>query len=309
MDAPRLDTPVALFIFNRPDTTRRVFSEIARARPRRLLVVGDGPRAGRPGEADKVAEARAVVDRVDWDCEVATNFSPANLGCRERMSSGIDWVFTRAEEAIFLEDDCLPDPTFFRYCQELLQRYRGDRRIGMVSGDNFQFGRRRTASSYYFSRNCHIWGWATWRDRWVGSYDVAMARWPEIRDAGRLPSLVADPRELAYWRRIFDRVHAGRIDAWDFQWVFANWLEGRVSITPAVNLISNIGFGRDATHPQAMSEVANLPRLPMAFPMTHPRDVVAHAEADAWEFRKCFAVPLWKRIRNRLVSTLAPPGG
>src|SRR6185369_14461868 len=161
-----LTTPVAFIIFNRPDTTEKVFAEIARARPPKLLVIADGPRAGRAGEADRCAATRAIIDRVDWDCKVLTNYSDVNLGCKNRVASGIDWVFEQVPEAIILEDDCLPDPTFFRFCEELLIRYREDERISQICGANFQFGRKRSNDSYYFSRYNHIWGWASWRRAW-----------------------------------------------------------------------------------------------------------------------------------------------
>ncbi|HSW64341.1 MAG TPA: hypothetical protein VLH56_13695 [Dissulfurispiraceae bacterium] len=298
-------TPVAFIIFNRPDTTERVFKEIARARPPKLLVVGDGARVNRPGEAEKVAAARAIIQRVDWDCEVLTNFSEVNLGCKRRVSSGIDWVFEQVEEAIILEDDCLPDPTFFRFCQEMLERYRHDQRIGMISGDNFQFGNRRNDDSYYFSKYTHIWGWASWRDRWAGSYDVTMAKWPRIRDEGWLADMVGTPREATYWQKIFERVHRGEIDTWDYQWCFANWVEGRISVMPAVNLISNIGFNRsDATHTGGESELANLDRVPMSFPLAHPPGVFKNIQADRFSEIKCVRVPITKRVRNKLAGWL-----
>ncbi|KAF0185749.1 MAG: hemolytic protein hlpA-like protein [Nitrospirae bacterium] len=300
----QLTTPVAFIIFNRPDTTEQVFAEIARAKPTKLLIVGDGPRASRQGEADKVAAARAIIRHVDWNCEVLTNFSDVNLGCKRRVSSGIDWVFERVEEAIILEDDCLPDPTFFRFCQELLERYRHDQRIGMISGDNFQFGRRRNSDCYYFSKYVHIWGWATWRDRWAGSYDVTMSKWPRIRDGGWLADMVGNEREARYWHKIFERVHRGGIDTWDYQWVFANWIEGRVSILPSVNMISNIGFDGNATHTTGDSELANLPRVPTIFPLAHPPGVFKNAQADMLSEKKCFRIPFIKRVQNKLAGLL-----
>jgi hypothetical protein len=300
----KLTTPVAFIIFNRPDTTERVFAEIAKAKPPKLLVVSDGPRAGRQGEAEKVAATRAIIQRVDWDCEVLTNFSDVNLGCKKRVSSGIDWVFEQVEEAIILEDDCLPDPTFFRFCQEMLERYRGDQRIGMISGDNFQFGRRYGDDSYYFSKYVHIWGWATWRDRWTGSYDVTKAKWPRVRDEGRLADMVGDAREAANWGEIFEQVYCGGIDTWDYQWVFANWAEGRLSILPAMNLISNIGFGENATHTTGVSDLANLPVAPMRFPLAHPVGVFRNIQADRISEQKCFRASLWVRIRNKLAGLL-----
>jgi hypothetical protein len=206
------------------------------------------------------------------------------------------------EEAIILEDDCLPDITFFRFCQEMLERYRNDQRIGMISGDNFQFGRRYGDDSYYFSKYVHIWGWATWRDRWVGSYDVSMAKWPRVRDEGMIADIVGDVHEAVYWGKIFERVHRGRIDTWDYQWVFANWVNGRSSVVPAVNLISNIGFGVNATHTTGVSELENLPITPIKFPLIHPIGVYRCLRADRFSEKKCFKASLWRRICNKVIG-------
>jgi hypothetical protein len=300
----KLTTPVAFVIFNRPDTTERVFAEIAKAKPPKLLVIADGPRANREGEAEKVAATRAIIDRVDWDCEVLTNYSEHNLGCRRRVSTGIDWVFEQVEEAIILEDDCVPDPTFFRYCQELLERYRYDKRIGMISGDNFQFGRQRNQDSYYFSKYVHIWGWATWRDRWTGSYDVSMSKWPRIRDEALLAGMVGNAREAVFWSKVFERVYRGEIDTWDYQWVFANWVEGRSAILPTSNLISNIGFGNNATHTTSDSDLANIPFCPLSFPLIHPVGIFQNYWADQFSYRKCFKVSFLKRLRYKIKAIL-----
>jgi hypothetical protein len=300
----QLKTPIAFIIFNRPDTTERVFAEIAKAKPPKLLVVGDGARPNRAGESGKVSAARAIIQRVDWSCEVLTNFSDVNLGCKKRVSSGIDWVFSQVEDAIILEDDCLPDPTFFRYCQEMLERYRNDKRIGIISGDNFQFGQRYGTDSYYLSKYVHIWGWATWRDRWAGSYDVSISSWPRVRDEGRLADMVGDSREAVYWAKIFERVFKGEIDTWDYQWVYANWIEGRSTILPAVNLISNIGFDKNATHTTGDSELANMLVAPMQFPLKHPVGMFKNIRADRFSEKKCFRVPLWKRVKYKMIGWL-----
>jgi hypothetical protein len=213
-------------------------------------------------------------------------------------------VFSKFPDSIILEDDCLPDPTFFRFCQELLDHYRQDQRIGMISGNNFQFGRRRNDDSYYFSRYGHIWGWATWRDRWVGTYDVTMAKWPLIRDEGWVRDLVGNKHEAAYWQRIFERTYRGEFDAWDYQWVFTNWLEGRVGVVPAVNLISNIGFNKAATNTTGASDLSNLARVPMEFPLKHPLGRFRNIEADEFCYRKCFGIPLLKRVSNKLAGGL-----
>lgn len=304
MGEQQLNTPVAFIIFNRPDTTQLVFEAIAKARPTRLLVVSDGPRATRQGEDELVRKTRAIIDQVDWPCEVSCNYSDINLGCKKRVSSGIDWVFDQVEEAIILEDDCLPDPSFFRYCKELLESFRHDHRIGMISGDNFQWGKRRNKDSYYFSRYAHIWGWATWKDRWKDSYDVSMSTWPSLRDDGWLEDLLGSGEELGYWTKVFDKVAAGEIDTWDFQWVYANWISGRLAVLPNVNLISNIGFGVNATHTTGDAEVANMLTESLDFPLVHPQSLIRNARFDQFTFERLFVVPLKERIRRRLARAL-----
>jgi len=306
-----LKTPVAFIVFNRPETTAKVFAEIAKARPPMLLVVGDGPRLNLPGELERVAQTRSIIKNVNWPCEVLTNFSDINLGCRKRVSSGLDWVFELVEEAIILEDDCLPDPTFFRFCEEMLTIYRHDLRIGMISGDNFQFGRRYEQDSYYFSKFVHIWGWASWRSRWQGSYDVSLKYWPYIRDTGRLVDLVVDTDEVSYWGDIFENVYRGKINTWDYQWVFANWLEGRNAVMPNKNLVSNIGFGIGATHTLSESPLAELPLSSMTFPMVHPNAFVRKREADRYFHENFIQIPAlhkfllkFKHLVNELLSRL-----
>lgn len=283
----QLTTPVGFIIFNRPDTTERVFAEIARARPPKLLVVGDGPRANRPGEAEKVTACRAIIHRVDWPCEVLTNYSEANLGCKVRVSSGLDWVFEQVPEAIILEDDCLPHPTFFRFCQELLERYRDDERIGMISGDNFQFDYVINDESYYFSNMNHVWGWASWSKKWQSDYDVNLNLWPKIRDENRFRDWFGSKFEQDNFAEILENVYQGKIKTWDYQWHFASRINGRIAVMPNVNLISNIGFGVEATHTTGHSRFENLPVMPINFPLNHPPTVFASKVLDS-RFSKLF---------------------
>lgn len=297
----RLTTPIAFMIFNRPDTSERVFAQIAKAKPGKMLVVGDGARAGRPGEQEKVAATRAIIERVNWDCEILTNFSETNLGCKRRMSSGIDWIFEQVEQAIILEDDCLPDLSFFRFCEELLEFYRLDQRISQINGVNFQLGHRINHDSYYYSKYCHIWGWATWRDRWKSQYDVDMKQWPQIRDGGRVADMVGGSAEAKYWAAVFERTFQDRIDTWDYQWVFACMLQGRLAIMPNANMITNIGFGPAATHTSGSGELSNLRSEPMEFPIRHPLGVYQCRNLDQRYFKRFLGVPLYRRIKNRML--------
>jgi hypothetical protein len=281
-----MKTAIAFLIFNRPDTTEKVFERIREARPPKLLVVADGPRQDKSGEAQKCALARAIIDRVDWDCEVLTNYSDVNLGCKRRVSSGIDWVFEQVEEAIILEDDCLPDLSFFDYCDELLERYRDDNRIMFISGDNFQFGRQSTSDSYYFSRCINntppIWGWATWRRAWK-YYDVDLKLWENILDDDWLDDILRDPVAVKTWKHRFQTIYDDCFDTWDYQLVFACWVQNRLIILPNVNLVSNIGYGPEATHSKAtITEFANMPVEPMSFPMKHSEFMIRDSKADLY---------------------------
>lgn len=299
-----MSTPVALIIFNRPDVTERVVERIAAARPSQLLVVADGPRAERTGERELCAATRAIVERIDWDCQVFTNYADANMGCKRRVSSGIDWVFEQVESAIFLEDDCLPHPSFFPYCEELLERHRDDERVMMISGDNFQQSTAKYNYSYYYSRYVHIWGWASWRRAWRG-YDVDMSLWPIVRANGVLEDVLGDSRAASAWREIFDAVYADQIDTWDYQWVFACWMQHGLSILPSVNLVSNIGFGAAATHTTAESPLAERAVEAMHFPLCHPPYMVRDSRADSYTQTRVFgSTRLLDIARGRALRTL-----
>jgi hypothetical protein len=299
----RLNTPVAFIIFNRPDTTEQVFAQIARAKPPKLLVVADGPVRGNAMQAERCAQARAIIGKVDWPCEVMVDFSEANLGCRRRVSSGLNWVFEQVSEAIILEDDCVPDPTFFRYCEELLIRYRDDRRVAMICGDNFQFGRRIGGSSYYFSKYAHIWGWASWRRAWR-YYDVNAGLWPEFQASGDFDRTTL-PCERDAWRAAFDGVHKGKIDTWDYQWTLACWCQSMLVIVPQVNLVSNIGFGPHATHTHGISAYANLRSEAMQWPLLEPNIMAASADADSFTAKNMFGVSVRTRLLRRLKRTFS----
>lgn len=287
MSGSQLKTPVAIFIFNRPETTERVFTEVARVKPTMLLVVADGPRPGFGGESQRCLAARAIVNRIDWPCEILTNYADTNMGCRLRVSSGLDWVFENVDEAIILEDDCVPNPTFFRFCGELLDIYRNNCRVMHISGDNFQYGRKRGNDSYYFSRYPHVWGWATWRRAWR-HYDVNMRLWTSARDKSVYLDSFRTEGERRFWRETWDAVSAGRVDTWDYQWVFACVAHGGMAVMPNLNLVSNIGFGPGSTHTTTAGPGASLPTKDLSFPLRHPIIVATDDEADQFTARIFF---------------------
>lgn len=284
---PLMKTPVALIVFNRPDCTARVLAAIANVRPEKLFVIADGPRPQAADDAEKCAATRAVIERVGWDCEVLTNYSDRNLGCKLRPVTGINWVFEQVEEAIILEDDCLPDPSFFPFCEELLERYRDDERVMMISGFNF-FGQSNPRSSpgttsppqsYYFSYLASTWGWATWRRAWRLN-DHELEQWPLVVETRLIDHLFPDPVHARFWYDVFNRILDGRLpDAWDYQWQLSCWLNSGFRIFPETSLVSNIGFGEDATHTFGENPYG-AEAMKMEFPLRHPQFMARCFEAD-----------------------------
>jgi hypothetical protein len=295
-----LNTPIVFMVFNRPGTTRRVFEEIKKAEPKKLFIISDAPRENVPGEKENCCQVKEIVEKIEWDCEVFRNYSDSNLGCGKRISSGLDWVFSQTEEAIILEDDCLPHPSFFRFCQELLEFYRNDDRIMFISGDNFQNNRRNSSTSYYFSSYNHVWGWASWKRTW-DRYDYKMELWPSFKDKRLLDSWLSSPRAVKFWTKFFQKVYNKEINTWDIQLTFACFANKGLSIIPEVNLISNIGFGQDSTHTQdSKNSSAFIPVKEMIFPLKHPSSVVRDIDADVYVEKTHYLYSLLYKILGQI---------
>lgn len=262
-------TATVFLVFNRPDVTARVFERIREARPPILLIVCDGPRAEKSGEATKVQAVRDLIDRgVDWPCKVFRNYSDVNLGCRQRVASGLNWAFSIVEEAIILEDDCLPENSFFWYCDEMLERYRNDSQVMHISGYSF-LDSKSDRQSYWFSRHIWIWGWATWRRAW-SLYDSDIDNWDTHQK--EFNASFSSNWEKAYWLPVLRASIGKQASTWDHAWIFTCRALNGLGIFPASNLIRNLGFGHDATHTSA-----ELNRLPMttralASPLCHPKN-------------------------------------
>lgn len=299
-----LTTPILFIIFKRPDTTEKVFEAIRKAAPAKLYIAADGPRQDVPGEAERCRKTREIVQQVDWECEVKTLFQEKNLGCRLGASGAVTWFFSEEPEGIVLEDDCLPEPSFFQYCQEMLEKYRDDRRVMMITGDNFRFGKKTGPYSYYFSRYPSLWGWASWRRAW-DLYDIEMTLWPAARDNRTLYRIFDAPGEVKFWSRQTQLVYEGKIDTWDYQWNLVNWLNHAVTVTPNVNLISNIGFDNCASHTQDDSDKHSAMAVEaIEFPLNHPPFVARDAIADREVFLKTHHIPIIKRVLRKIKSIL-----
>jgi hypothetical protein len=255
-------TPVVLFVFNRPAKLARLLAVLEKVRPALLLVVADGPRADRPDDAAACAAARALVERPAWPCEVRRNYAEANLGCDPCIAAGIDWVFGQVEQAIFLEDDLLPDPSFFSWCAAMLARYRpapgvSTNRVLQIAGRN-ELGRwEGNGGDHHLIHRASQWGWATWRSAWWSVRRIDLPGDPAAIGAdvarGSLDPLVAD--HFVMLNRLAG-MGAGK--AWDYQWALRRALVGGLSVVPPANLVANLGFGDEATHTRFARDLRGL---------------------------------------------------
>lgn len=270
-------------------------------KPSKIFISADGPRPERPEESERCAKVRSIVlNQVDWDAEVITDFAPTNLGLRKRMSSAITWTLSQVDRIIIVEDDCVPDPSFFYFCSELLEKFSRDTCIGSITGDNFQDSTFSCDGDYYFSRFPHIWGWATWRRAW-DCYDVGMQDWPEVKKTDWLQTLFPDKFEAEYWRSIFDDTFSGKINTWDYQWAYASWRHNMLTITPRTNLVKNIGIGTSATNTCSPEDNKHYLRTnKMILPLKHPDLISIREDADDYVQRTVFGRAKDRTLIGRL---------
>lgn len=301
-------TPILFIIFNRPDTTIKVFEEIRKVKPAILYIAADGPRASKPGEAEKCSEARSITNKVDWPCEVKTLFREQNLGCQQAVSGAISWFFEHVEEGIILEDDCVPAIAFFDFCERLLAKYRHDMRVMQISGNTFlnqNFG----DGDYYFSLLPHIWGWATWKRAWALA-DIPMATWPEFKKGDYLKEQFPGARYREKWEEYFEDTYSGKIDSWGMPWAYSVISNNGLCINPNKNLVSNIGFGANATHTLSENHLANLPIHEMKL-QKHPTFVYPAPDLTAPLMEHLYFIwdpPFHRRLINNIKLKLVNLG-
>ena len=297
----QLHTPILFLIFNRPDTTAKVFERIREIKPKKLFVSADGPRANKPGEAERCEQTRKIIEGVDWECEVHRNFSNENLGCKKGVVKGINWFFENVEEGIIIEDDCILEDSFFTFTEEMLSRYKNDERIMHIGAANFQDGKKRGDASYYFSKFCHVWGWATWRRAWK-HYDVQIKSFEKFKTENKIAKILPDEKMQAYWMKLFQTVHDNALDTWDFQWVYTVWEQNAMSIIPNVNFVSNIGFGEEATHTVDSAHVLAENRTGKLAEIIHPEKFEQDIEADIYTFYHKIYQSKFNKIITKLKS-------
>lgn len=293
-----MKSPVLFLIFLREDTTKKVFETIRQARPPRLYVAADGPRPNRPDDKEKCARTRAIIENVDWPCEVKTLFRESNLGCGKGVSSALTWFFENEEQGIIIEDDIVANPDFFTYCDEMLEKYKDDKRIQLIAGHNCFYNGYKGEYTYYMSNIMHIWGWASWRRVWQ-TYEFDAAKIDTSTFIKKLDEKIVNPR----WRK--DTLNAFKMmknhgcDTWDFQLLFNQILNGRYSIMPYKNLTSNIGFNNaDAAHTNGSNNKEDGRIAESPYPLAHPQDFFVDSAADIEDFTQEHPAPsFFSRIK------------
>jgi hypothetical protein len=276
-----MNTALLFMVFNRPRHTRAVFEAIRHARPARLYVAADGPREHQPDDFALCTAVRAITMTIDWPCELHTLFRPANLGCRTAVTEALDWFFSLEPEGIILEDDCLPNPTFFRYSSELLERYRHDERIMCITGGKLVNSITDASTSYFTSiYNMCGWGWASWQRAWMLN-DPRLVRLDEFLSIHAFPGHAQSTAVARRWEERFRQVRDHNLDSWATAWNFACWANAGLTCVPNSNLVRNIGFGPDATHtPDVSSEIADLQCESLTFPLRHPVMIAPDSRYD-----------------------------
>lgn len=289
------DIPILFVIFKRKETALKSFQQIKTTKPQKLYIAGDGARENIVGEAEKVKETRqAILNAIDWECDVHTLFRDRNLGCSEGVYSAINWLFEHEEQGIIIEDDCVMRSSFFPFVKEMLERYKDDSRIGMIDGANYM--KTSIPYSYGFSRFKSTNGWATWKRAW-NNMDLSM-QW---RNGEWEKSIIANTgyhaKDIKYWRYRLKAIDSKTVSAWDWQWYFTLASQNQLGIYPNVSLQTNIGFGEDATH-TSNSETPEkyISKHEMTFPLSHPKYIVPYDSFEKEFYQQ--NVTLFERIKE-----------
>lgn len=294
----QFQTPILLLVFNRPELTKRLLKSLEQVKPKNIFVVADGPRENNLQDFPLCQSVRDLFSNLNWECSVYRLFRDNNLGCAKSVSDGITWFFKHNEHGIILEDDCIANPSFFPFCETLLERYKTEKNIFHISGNNFQDGIMRGDGDYYYSIFNHLWGWATWKRAWEHfNFDINNEMTSEFK------KFVNNKKIIDYFSKQFELVKESKLDSWGFRWTYACWENKALSVLPNQNLVSNIGFGPDATHTiQKDSSQSNLEAMTIHFPLNYPKEIKRSLNADIYTFQKVFQPKesLERKIKNRI---------
>lgn len=299
----QFNIPIAYFIFNRPERTRKSFSIIRAQRPKKLMIISDGPRSGNIDDKQKCEECLKIVSQIDWPCEVKTNFSNVNLGMKKRNITGLNWAFSFEEEILILEDDNLPNNDFFKFIEEVVPIYRDNEKIFQITGVNWQDNTIRGNASYYFSKYNNLWGWVTWKRNWK-KYDVNISDWPKYKNSTNWRKKCPNNIERNYWENIFDEYYTKEVNSWAYAWLFCAFYNNCLTITPNVNLVKNSGLHGDGTHEFKNKKGLIKPYGKIEFPLVHPLDIKENVDGDEYTFNNVFGGNKMKSIKGQVKKYL-----
>jgi len=294
-----LATPILLIIFNRRETTKKVFEVIRAARPKKLFIAADGFRENKSDENLICEETRLLTENIDWPCEVSRKYSQTNMGCDPHVESAVSWFFEHVDQGIILEDDCVPNQSFFGFCEQMLDKYKDNTEVMHINGSNFQFGKENNNASYYFSVYPHSWGWATWKRAWK-KYDSKMCNFPEFKETKSIKKILPTTAQQKFHLNLFEKLYEGKYTFWDSKWTFAIWFQNGICITPKVNLISNIGHGTNATHTIAKEKIHQ--ESTGLTTIVDPISTSVNQLADKRTFLVYYYRSLLQKIQHRLIK-------
>ncbi len=283
-----MKAPIVLIIYNRSYLTKKIIDVLRNIKPKTIYVIADGPKDDT--DFGKCRQARNEVEKIDWNCTIHKRYSKINNGLRRNMVNGLDWVFKSVDRAIILEDDLTIDESFFKFCDELLEKYKDSDEIISISGNNFQFGKTKIKESYYFSKYVHSWGWATWRRGWK-LYDDSMKDWLVISKDKSFQNYFQNIFSVMYWKQIFKLVYQGEINSWAYIWSYTAFKNQKLTIIPKVNLVSNTGYGKQATHTFFKIRTMGMKTEKINFPLKHPNNIVENKKADLVTERNVYMNP------------------
>ena len=300
-----MELPLLILAWKRPFFTSKLVNAIRDVKPKNIFLACDGADLNNYKEIELVQQTRDILDQeIDWPCEKHKFYGTHNQGCRLGVSRAINWFFENVSEGVILEDDCIPHPDFFKFSELLIDRFRDDKRIWSISGNNYQNGNWRGDGSYYFSKFPHCWGWATWKDRWE-FYSQEKFIWAKLNKAKMLNNIFPTKKELKYWSLIFNKLYKeNKPDSWAYRWFLVCQAKGGLNVLPNQNLVQNIGFNSNATHTKRGESPIKLEfknnESSVIFPLVEPSFIIRSIDADNFTFRTHFAPRIHIKIINKL---------
>jgi len=284
-----MKTPIILIIYHRQKLVKNLIDSLRKIKPSKIYVVADGPKNKK--DLKLCLATRKHINSIDWPCKIYKKYSKTNKGLRNNVVSGLNWAFKKENKAIILEDDLVIDPSFFKFCEKLLIKYAKNKRIISIAGNNFQFGKNPIKESYYFSRYVHSWGWATWKRAWK-LFDDEMSDWPKLRKNNWLNKVFQSRVAGLFWKKIFDMTFNNEVDSWAYRWTYTSFLHNKLTIIPKNNLVSNVGYGKNATHTKQKGRNLDMPLRNIDFPLIHPSKVKINKVADLRTEKKVYLNPI-----------------